>query len=118
MADQANRARGSKGGNRRDWDRLTRAEAHRLCERLLEFGAASAVQRFDGTALVRRVELKVNPARVGEFLFLAILDDGRCFEARSLPAVPYIEWCEIAGCSCMDFAGTRSPIEFGATFDD
>ncbi len=115
MADQTH---GSKAGTGQDWSHLTREEAQRLCERLLEFGAASAVQRFDGPSLVRRVELKANPARFGEFLFLAILDDGRRNEARTLPDTPYIEWCEVAGCSCMDFAGTRSPIEFGATHDD
>ena len=114
MTDRTN---GSKGGNTRDWSQLTRAEAHQLCERLLEFGAASAVHRFDGPALVRRVELKANTV-VGEFLFLAILDDGRRYEGRSLPAPPHIEWCEVAGCACMGFACTRSPIEFGATFND
>jgi hypothetical protein len=71
-----------------------------------------------GSVLVRRVELKVNPARAGEFLFLAILDDRRRYEARSLPTAPYIQWCAVAGCSCMDFSGTRSPIEFGSPFDD
>ncbi len=44
MADQTNGSNGSKGGNERDWNRLARAEAHQLCERLLEFGAASAGQ--------------------------------------------------------------------------
>src|SRR5258706_13166076 len=113
--DQTN---GSKGRNGRDRGGLTQAEAHRMCERLLEFGVASAEQRFDGLALVRRVELKANPAKVGEFLFLAILDDGRRYEARSLSVTPHIEWCDIAGCTCTGFARTRSPIEYGAAFDD
>jgi len=67
--DQTN---GSKGRNGRDRGGLTQAEAHRMCERLLEFGSASVVQRFHRPALMRRGELKANPTKVGEFLFLAI----------------------------------------------
>jgi hypothetical protein len=64
------------------------------------------------------VELKANPAKDVEFLFLAILVDGRRDEGRSLAKPPYTVSCDAPNRTCMGCARTRSSIEFGATHDD
>jgi hypothetical protein len=98
---------------------MTRQRALELSKRLLEYGSSSAIQCFDEAAMpVRRVEMKVNPAKHGEFLLLAILADGRCYEGRSRAERQDIEWCKTPNCTCMEFARTRSPIHFGASIDD
>jgi len=67
---------------------------------------------------MHRVELKANPAKDVESLFLAILVDGRRYEGCGLAKLPYIVWCDALNRTCMGFARTRSPIEFSAPNDD
>jgi hypothetical protein len=76
------------------------------------------MRRFDAISPVWRVELKVNPAREGEFLFLAILANSVRYEGRTLPVSPYIRWCGTAGCTCKGFARTCSPIEVSVPIYD
>lgn len=97
---------------------MNRERASAMLQQLLQFGAASAIEQFDATSPVQRVELKANPARQHEFLFLAFTQDGYRFEGRLKHGMYHVDWCTRANCTCMAFARTRSPIEFGLTIDE
>jgi len=91
---------------------MGRHDGPMTCRRALEMNKglleyAGAVQRFDEAAApVRRVELQVNQTRQGEFLFLAIVADGKRLEGRGLAKPPYIERCQKPDGTCMDTSQT------------
>lgn len=58
---------------------MNRERASMMLQRLLQVGAASAIESFDATSPVQRFELKANPACQHEFLFLAFTQDGDRF---------------------------------------
>jgi len=77
---------------------------------------ASLPNRHDGHEV--RQEEHPTQSLIPNSGFLAILDDGRRYEGRTVPTARRIAWCAVAGCTCMGFARTRSPIEFDAAIGD
>ena len=97
---------------------MNKQQAHNLMTQILEVICADAVRRFDAIAPVRRVVLKVNPARYGEFVCMATLSDEQRFEGRLQQSTRKVVWCSKPNCQCIGVISLKSPVEAGATIDD
>jgi hypothetical protein len=80
--------------------------------------SAEAVERFDAISPVKRVLIKINPAQVGEFRFMAILANEQRYEGQKLPTEQGSYWCMTPNCNCLGFIRLNSPLEVGATIDE
>ena len=97
---------------------MNKQQAQNLMNQILQAICADAVRRFDTIAPVRRVVLKVNPARYGEFVCMAILSDEQRFEGRLQQSTRKVVWCLTPNCQCIGVIALKSPLEAGATIDD
>lgn len=98
---------------------MTPQQMHALAQQMLIAASLDATAWFDETVSpVRRVAIKANPAVTGQFLVMAVLQNGQRYEGRIQSGKRGIDWCATPNCNCMGFARTRSRFELGATIED